>query len=92
MPLSTSMSPELIEATGFLAGFLTTVSFLPQLIAVFRRKSSKDLSWGYLLTFATGITFWLIYGSLLHSWPVILTNAITLVLVLGIAGLKCKYD
>ena len=87
-----AMDPNLVELIGYAAGTGTTLSFLPQLIVVYKHKSAKDVSYGWLGIFSTGVILWLIYGLLLHSWPVILTNALTLSLVLAILALKVRYD
>lgn len=85
------ISPQLIEATGFAAGALTTASFLPQLLAVYRQKSAKDLSWSYLAMFTLGVGLWFGYGVMLARPPIIAANAVTLALLGGIIGLKLKY-
>jgi MtN3 and saliva related transmembrane protein len=86
-----SIASGTVEATGFIAGILTTISFLPQLVAVYRQKSCKDLSWGYLGTFAAGVIFWLIYGLMLRALPVIFANVVTLTLLMAIMTLKVRY-
>jgi MtN3 and saliva related transmembrane protein len=85
------LSSEIVEATGFTAGALTTISFFPQLIAVYRQKSAKDLSWGYLGIFTGGVVFWFIYGIMLGAMPVIVANAITFTLLAAIMTLKVRY-
>ena len=70
---------------------MTTVAFLPQLVRVYRRKSAKDLSYGYLFVFTLGIVLWLGYGIVLRDSPLIIANAVTLALVLGILGMKVAY-
>lgn len=82
---------EIITAIGLAAGGLTTISFLPQLVRVVKQKSARDLSYGYLLLFLSGVVMWLLYGIFLRELPVILWNAVTLVLVGAIIGLKWKY-
>mgnify|MGYP001466772776 FL=1 len=77
---------------GITAGTLTTVAFIPQLAKAFKSKSTGDLSWGMVLTFTIGVLLWLIYGIWIDSLPVILANAVTLLLQLGIVTLKIKYD
>lgn len=77
--------------TGFAAGILTTFSFLPQLIAVYRQKSAKDISWLYLATFTTGVVLWLTYGLMLSAPPIIVANLLTLALLAAIMTLKVKY-
>jgi MtN3 and saliva related transmembrane protein len=70
---------------------LTTVAFIPQLAKALKSKSTGDLSWGMVLTFTIGVLLWLIYGIWIDSLPVILANAVTLLLQLGIISLKIKY-
>jgi MtN3 and saliva related transmembrane protein len=43
------------------------------------------------IAFACGIALWLVYGQLIGSWPVILSNCVTLVLVLAILVLKLRF-
>ncbi|THJ17678.1 MAG: hypothetical protein CAF42_004790 [Nitrospira sp. CG24B] len=76
---------------GVTAGTLTTVAFIPQLAKALKSKSTGDLSWGMVLTFTIGVLLWLIYGIWIDSLPVILANAVTLLLQLGIVSLKIKY-
>jgi MtN3 and saliva related transmembrane protein len=76
---------------GMTAGTLTTVAFIPQLAKALKSKSTGDLSWGMVLTFTIGVLLWLIYGIWIDSLPVILANAVTLLLQLGIVSLKIKY-
>lgn len=76
---------------GITAGTLTTVAFIPQLAKAFKSKSTGDLSWGMVLTFTIGVLLWLIYGIWIDSLPMILANAVTLLLQLGIVSLKIKY-
>lgn len=76
---------------GLAAGTLTTAAFVPQLVKAWRSRSTGDLSWGMLVTFSTGVLLWLIYGVWIDSLPVVLANAITLLLQAGIVSLKIKY-
>ena len=85
------VSSQVIVGIGLLAGTLTTLAFVPQLILVYRTKHAKDISYAWLASFALGITLWEVYGLLIWSWPIILANAITLVLVVCILVLKVAY-
>lgn len=76
---------------GFAAGTLTTIAFVPQFLKTWRSRSAQDVSLGMLVTFWTGVLCWLMYGFLIHSQPVILANAITLILTGAILVLKMKY-
>ncbi len=82
---------ELFNLIGYVAGTLTTICFLPQLVHTFKTKSVKDLHVGALILFDLGLVFWLIYGIWLHSWPMILANTVTLGFQLALLGLKFRY-
>lgn len=77
---------------GTVAASCTTVSFIPQLLRVWQRKSAKDISFGMFLLFSFGVLLWLIYGVLIGSRPVIAANGATLVLSVAILLMKLRYD
>ncbi len=81
----------LIDSIGLVAGLLTTTAFIPQVLKIYRSKSGKDISARMFSLFSAGIVLWLVYGILLRSLPLILTNAVTLVLSLTIIALKLRY-
>lgn len=81
----------LTSLLGFIAGALTTISFVPQVVHAWRSKSCDDLSWGMLLTFSGGVVLWLVYGIRLRAMPIIVANAVTLALLLAIMTLKARY-
>ena len=76
---------------GFFAALCTTIAFLPQAIKVYQTKSTKDISLLMFLIFTIGVFSWLIYGLIINDYPVILANAITLILSLFILLCKIKY-
>jgi MtN3 and saliva related transmembrane protein len=80
-----------VTVIGFIAGALTTIAFVPQLIKTWRSRSAEDVSLGMLVIFCTGVMLWLVYGLLIGAWPVILANVVTLILALGILLLKFRY-
>jgi MtN3 and saliva related transmembrane protein len=81
-----------ITWVGYFAGTLTTLAFLPQVIHVWKRKSATDLHLGTLLSFTVGVILWLIYGIATGQRPVIVANAVTLVLQCAILFLKLRYS
>ena len=67
------------------------ISFVPQVIKSYRTKSVEDLSvWMIAATFV-GTVFWIIYGYLIKSSPVLIMNIIFGVIVLFQLFLKIKY-
>jgi MtN3 and saliva related transmembrane protein len=81
-----------IHYIGILAGTLTTLAFVPQVIRVWRLKSVKDLSIWWLIIFCTGVSTWLIYGFMINDLPVILANAATIFLLILIIIAKIIYQ
>lgn len=86
------MQHSAVDLIGYFAATCTTLSFLPQLIRVLKLRSARDISLGMFLVFSFGTVLWLAYGVAIHSWPVMVANAVTLVLALSILALKLRYD
>ncbi len=81
-----------ITLLGLLAGLLTTVASVPQLIKSYKTKSTKDISEPMLLLTCTGVLLWLAYGFLVNSLPLIAANIFTFTLWAAVLALKVKYD
>ncbi len=78
------------ELVGYLAATLTTVAFVPQAWQIWATRSGDGISVGKYALFTSGVALWLAYGLLIGSWPVIIANAITLVLALFILTMKLR--
>jgi MtN3 and saliva related transmembrane protein len=85
------MPTEFINVLGLIAGTLTTIAFLPQLHKTWTSKSAKDVSSVMMITFCIGVFLWFVYGLAIHAMPVVVSNAVTLVLALLILVLKIRY-
>lgn len=73
------------------AAILTTLCWLPQTLKIIREKRTEGVSLIANATFAAGLALWLAYGLLIGSWPIVIANVVSLVLVLTIVGLKIRY-
>ena len=80
-----------IVVVGYIAGSLTTVSFVPQVYRAWKLKETRDLSLAMLLFFAAGILLWTLYGIWSGSLPIIAANVVTFLLLLILLWLKVKY-
>ena len=80
-----------IVLVGYIAGALTTISFIPQVVRAWKLKETRDLSLAMLILFAAGILLWTWYGIWTESVPIIAANVITFVLILVLLGLKIRY-
>ncbi len=78
-------------ALGLAAAVMTTAAFLPQVIKTWRTRQTRDISLGMFLVLCLGIILWLVYGALRGDLPLVIGNAVTLVLAGTILALKLKY-
>jgi MtN3 and saliva related transmembrane protein len=69
-----------VEVVGAFAGFCTTFAFVPQIVKI-HRQGGRDLSYGMLAFYLVGVLLWLAYGVFLRSPSVIVTNAVTSLLI-----------
>jgi len=81
-----------IEIIGFVAAFLTTAAFLPQVYKTWKTKDVTGLSLPMLAMFFVGILAWLVYGLLKDSPSLIFANSITLVSSFILVYFKIKYQ
>jgi MtN3 and saliva related transmembrane protein len=86
------MEIDFTTTLGLVAGVLTTLAYLPQLIKTWQSKSANDLSWSMLIILCVGIILWLIYGFSVHDIPLIAANIVTLLIASVILVLKIKYN
>jgi MtN3 and saliva related transmembrane protein len=80
-----------ITTLGLIAGVLTTIAYLPQLIKTWQTKSAHDLSWSMLIVLCAGIILWLVYGFYIQNLPIIAANIVTFLFTSMILVLKIKY-
>ncbi|MBK1895286.1 SemiSWEET transporter [Chryseobacterium paridis] len=72
---------------GIIAGTLTSIAMLPQLIKVLKEKNVDDISWIILLVLISGLSLWIYYGILKDELPIILSNAFAV--LMNISLLVC---
>ena len=82
------MSPTLL---GMVAGTLTSIAAIPQLVKTLRTRHARDISIWQPLLLAIGVALWLIYGILIHDTPLILANIVPLACNVMLAILKLRY-
>jgi len=77
---------------GYAAATCTTASFLPQALLTLRTRDVSGISLGMYSAFTFGVALWLWYGWRLGEWPIIVANALTLVLAATILVTKLVVD
>lgn len=75
---------------GYVAAVCTTIAYVPQVLKVYKTKSTRDISLSMFLLMITGIAGWLIYGLLLNAMPIIIANLISFILAFYIFYMKLK--
>jgi MtN3 and saliva related transmembrane protein len=76
---------------GLIAGTLTSIASVPQLIKTLRTRHARDISIWQPLLLAIGIALWLMYGIIIHDLPLILANIIPLACNVMLTFLKLRY-
>jgi MtN3 and saliva related transmembrane protein len=84
--------PNMADLIGTGAAICSMVSFTPQIAKIWREKDASSVSLRMYLVTVTGFALWTVYGVLTHSWPVIGSNTVCLVLSGVILALKLRYD
>jgi MtN3 and saliva related transmembrane protein len=82
-----------VDILGYSAGFVTTLTFLPQVIKTWKEKSAKDISLMMFLIAAMNELMWIAYGALLNptNWVIIVTNSVVLGMSSTMIWLKLHY-
>ncbi|MBC7422975.1 MAG: SemiSWEET transporter [Ferruginibacter sp.] len=76
---------------GFVAGILTAISMLPQLIKTLKEKKAEEVSPVMLVVLISGVLLWIVYGAIKKDFPILITNSISFLLNLWMFFLRKKY-
>tara|TARA_B100001559_G_C16498588_1_gene622139 strand:+ start:1357 stop:1695 length:339 start_codon:yes stop_codon:yes gene_type:complete len=71
----------MIEAIGFTAGILGLIAWIPQIIRVWRNGEHEGISLLTLASILTTLVLWVIYGLLIESLSLIISNSAALFLI-----------
>jgi len=80
-----------ITIIGLMAAAFTVVAFFPQLMKVWKTKSTKDISLGMFSLFCSGVFLWFVYGILMQDLPITIANFLIFVQAFIILMFKLKY-
>lgn len=81
----------LVNAFGVVAGLCSMTSFVPQILKILRERDASAISLVMYAVTIVGFACWTTYGALTGSWPVTVSNAICLVLVITIFALRLRF-
>lgn len=77
---------------GFVAGILTSISSLPQLVKIIKEKKADDVSKLMFLVLSIGVALWALYGYLIRDWPVLIANSFSFIINITTAILRHRYS
>jgi MtN3 and saliva related transmembrane protein len=80
-----------IKILGLAAGTITSITFLPQVVQIWKTKSAKDLSMPMLLLLILGVSMWLTYGIIVKDAAIIYTNSMVLTMSFIMLFFKIKF-
>jgi MtN3 and saliva related transmembrane protein len=81
-----------ITILGLIAATFTTVCLLPQLMKVYKTKSTKDISTVMFTLYSGGVLLWFIYGVYRQDIAIMIANSLALIQGIVILALKLKYN
>ena len=81
----------LVNAFGVVAGLCSMMSFVPQIVKIVRERDASGISLHMYAVTIIGFACWTAYGALSGSWPVMLSNAVCLALVIAIFALRLRF-
>jgi MtN3 and saliva related transmembrane protein len=80
-----------ITIIGMIAAALTVIAFFPQLMKVWKTKSTRDISLGMFSIFCSGVFLWFVYGILMQDLPITIANFLIFIQAFIIVLFKVKY-
>jgi len=76
---------------GLVAGTLTSIASIPQVVKTLKTRHVRDISVWQPLFLAFGVALWMMYGILINDLPLILANITPLVCNVVLTGMKIRY-
>jgi MtN3 and saliva related transmembrane protein len=77
---------------GILAGGITSIGFIPQLVKGYRTKKLDDVSYLMPIVLALGMTLWLIYGIFQEDIAIIAANVFAIGCNISLVLMKKYYE
>ncbi len=78
-------------AIGLVAGTLTSIAAIPQVVKTLQTRHVRDISIWQPLLLSFGVALWMIYGILIGDVPLIFANITPLVCNAILTGMKLRY-
>lgn len=76
---------------GLVAGTLTSIAAIPQVVRTLKTRHVRDISIWQPLLLAFGVALWMMYGILINDFPLIVANITPLICNVLLTGMKIRY-
>ena len=73
-----------IESIGLVAGFIGIVAWIPQIRRVWVDEKEEGISLPTFLAVTVSLSLWLVYGIIVNSIAMIVSNILTLAFIIAI--------
>jgi MtN3 and saliva related transmembrane protein len=80
------------SVVGTAAALCSMTSFAPQIAKIWRDRDASEISLAMYLVTVTGFCLWIVYGVLIRSWPVAVSNTICLGMSGAVLALKWRFS
>ncbi|MFD1470331.1 SemiSWEET family sugar transporter [Hymenobacter caeli] len=81
----------LFNLIGLLAAALSALTFFPQVLHTWQKRTAAGLSGSMLAVGAAGMALWLAYGAYFHNTPILVGNAFNLLFTLTLVYFKWRF-
>ena len=81
-----------LDLLGLVATAFTTSSFVPQVWRTWKTRDVSGISLPTYVIITVGLALWLVYGVLKDDLPLIVANAMMVVLTGAITVMKLKFE
>lgn len=81
-----------LDILGLIASFFTTSSFVPQVWKTWKSRDVSGIALPTYLILTTGLGLWLIYGIFKNDLPLMVSNALMIVLTGMISVMKIIFN
>ena len=73
-----------VESIGFVAGFIGIVAWIPQIRRVWVDEKEEGISLPTFIAVTASLSLWLVYGIIVNSIAMIVSNILTLAFIIAI--------
>jgi len=79
---------DITEIIGFIAAALGVMSFIPQVLKVWKSRSAEGISTAMYIIYCVSVSLWVSYGIMIGSYPIIIANLLVFIFALSILTMK----